>query len=431
MNTSLRLGDLFEEALQLDRDDPLSGFRSEFCIPRDKAGAELSYLCGNSLGLAPRQAAQYVNAELRAWEELGVEGHFKAQDPWVSFHELFTMPLTKIVGALPQEVVAMNTLTVNLHLMLFSFYRPTIGRSKVLVAHTPFPSDRYAIASQVALRGFDPEEEIMCMTPDNDQNVLSTEEIIATIQDRHDEIQLIIMDGVNYYTGELLDICEITKVAHRYDITVGFDLAHAVGNVPLKLHEWEVDFAVWCSYKYLNGGPGCVAGAFIHEKHGLAEQPIPRCAGWWGHDKAIRFQMGAEFVAIPGVEGWQLSNPPLFSLAALRASFDLFDQVGMERLCIKSVTLTGFLERTLGAYCADLIELVTPCDSTKRGCQLSVRVKRNAQEVFSALGQHGVVCDWREPDVIRLTPVPFYNSFGDVARCVEVIARMLEGGHKK
>lgn len=411
-----RLRELVTEA---DRNDPLAPYRARFHIPRH-GNKDATYLCGNSLGLAPLKAREYVDRELIAWEQLGVDGHFKSERPWVSFHELFTDHLCRIVGGRPHEVVAMNTLTVNLHLMLTSFYRPEPHRFRILIGHTAFPSDRYAIGSQIALHGFAPEAALLIVTPRAGEHTLRTEDIIERI-DRHcSEIALVLMDGVNYYTGELLDIPAITAAAHRHGILTGFDLAHAAGNVPLKLHDWGVDFAVWCSYKYLNGGPGCVAGCFVHEQHGLRND-IPRLAGWWGHDKASRFKMGPEFVPIPGAEGWQLSNPPLFSLAALLASLELFSEVGMERLRIKSQALTGLLDQALRSHFADRVEILTPAEAAHRGCQLSVRVKRKARQTFATLLEHGVICDWREPDVIRLAPVPLYNRFADVLHCLDVL----------
>src|SRR5581483_5311432 len=316
-------------------------------------------------------------------------------------HELFTDHLCRIVGGRPHEVVAMNTLTVNLHLMLTSFYRPEAGRFKVLAGHAAFPSDRYAIHSQIALHGFTPEDALVVAAPRPGEHTLRTDDVTALIDRHGGELALVLMDGVNYYTGEFIDIPAITAAAHRHGVVAGFDLAHAAGNVPLALHDWAVDFAAWCSYKYLNGGPGCVAGCFVHERHGLRPDPLPRMAGWWGHDKASRFAMGPEFVPIPGAEGWQLSNPPLFSLAALLASLELFSAAGMDRLRIKSEALTGFLDRALREEYADSVEVITPADPARRGCQLSVRVKRDARATFQALLARGVVCDWREPDVIR------------------------------
>jgi kynureninase len=401
-------------AAELDRDDPLAGYRERFHIP---AGA--TYLCGNSLGLAPKAAAENVERELKAWRELGVEGHFKSERPWVSFHELCTEHLARLVGAKPIEVVAMNTLTVNLHLMLTSFYRPTAARDGILVGHAAFPSDRYAIASQIALHRLKLDATLLTVTPMGNETTLDTGDIIAHIDHHRDELALVLMDGVNYLTGEFLDMRAITRAAHKHGIIVGFDLAHAVGNVPLQLHDWGVDFAVWCSYKYLNGGPGCPAGCFVHERHARTDRP--RLAGWWGHDKATRFKMGPDFQPIPGAEGWQLSNPPLFSMAALLASLELFSEVGMAALRAKSEALTGFLSDAVRELFSDWIEVLTPSEPARRGCQLSLRVRREARAAFETLKANHVVCDWREPDVIRLAPVPFYNRFADVVRCIEVL----------
>src|SRR5262245_30428570 len=419
----MTLEDLREQTAELDRSDPLAHYRSRFHIPRHVTGKDVSYLCGNSLGLAPRKAREYVDRELVAWEQFGVDGHFKRERPWVSFHELFTDHLCRVVGGHPHEVVAMNTLTVNLHLMLTTFYRVEPAPFGILVGHTAFPSDRYAIASQIALRGFTSAEALIVANPRPGEHTLRTEDVVALIQQHKSELQLVLMDAVNYYTGELIDIPTITAAAHKHGILAGFDLAHAVGNVPLALHHWNVDFAVWCSYKYLNGGPGCVAGCFVHERHGRRTN-LPRLSGWWGHDKQSRFAMGPDFNPIPGAEGWQLSNPPLFSLAALLASLELFTEVGMQQLCEKSESLTGFLDRALRELFPGWVEVHTPSDSARRGCQLSVRVKREAKKTFSALLACGVVCDWREPDVIRLAPVPFYNRFADVLRCVEVFEQI-------
>ena len=418
----MTLDELRAQAAELDRTDLLAQYRDRFAVPRHTDGTEVAYLCGNSLGLAPRNAREYVDRELAAWESLGVEGHFKHERPWVSFHELFAAHLARIVGASPHEVVAMNTLTVNLHLMLTSFYRPTPERFKVLVGHAAFPSDRYAIASHIALRGFAPEDAIVVASPRPAERALRTDDVVALVEQHRASLALVLMDGVNYYTGELIDIAAITTAAHERGIVAGFDLAHAAGNVPLALHDWDTDFAVWCHYKYLNGGPGCVAGCFVHERHGFARDPLPRMAGWWGHDKHSRFAMGPEFEPIPGAEGWQLSNPPLFSLAALLPSLEIFSEVGMERLRAKSDALTGLLERGLRELFADRVEIITPGEPARRGCQLSVRVKQHAKQAFAALVASGVVCDWREPDVIRLAPVPLSNRFADVVRCLEVLA---------
>lgn len=418
----MTLDELRHRAAELDRADPLAPYRDRFRVPRHADGREVAYLCGNSLGLAPRTARGYVDREILAWEELGVEGHFKPDLPWVAFHEAFADHLARVVGAHPHEVVAMNTLTVNLHLMLASFYRPGPRRFKVLVGHAAFPSDRYAVASQISLRGLDPEDSLVVANPRPGERTLRTGDVLALVERHAGELQLVLLEGVNYYTGEFIDIGAIAAAARRHGILAGFDLAHAAGNVPLALHDWGVDFAVWCGYKYLNGGPGCVAGCFVHERHGLAAEPPPRPAGWWGHDKATRFAMGSQFVPIPGAEGWQLSNPPLFSLAALLASLELFSDVGMAKLRAKSVALTGLLDRGLRELLPDRVEVITPSDPARRGCQLSVRVKRDAKAAFSALLAAGVVCDWREPDVIRLAPVPFYNRFSDVARCLEVFS---------
>jgi kynureninase len=418
----MTLDSLRARAAELDRADPLAHYRDRFCIPCHTDGTEVAYLCGNSLGLAPKAARESVAREMIAWEQLGVEGHFKPERPWVSFHELFAAHLARIVGASPHEVVAMNTLTVNLHLMLMSFYRPNANRCQVLVGHTAFPSDQYALASHIALRGFDPEEATITAKPRPGEHTLRTEDVVELIDKHRDALALVLMDGVNYYTGEVIDIAAITHAAHERGIIAGFDLAHAAGNVPLALHDWGTDFAVWCHYKYLNGGPGCVAGCFVHERHGFRRDPLPRMAGWWGHDKHTRFAMSAHFEPIPGAEGWQLSNPPLFSLAALLPALELFSEVGTDRLRAKSEALTGFLDSALRDLLAERVEIITPNAPARRGCQVSIRLKRDAKKAFTALVAGGVICDWREPDVIRLAPVPLYNRFADVVRCLEVLS---------
>ena len=389
----MTLDELPAQAAELDRADALAAYRDRFYIPRHADGSEVAYLCGNSLGLAPRTARACVDRELAAWEALGVEGHFKADRPWVSFHELFAPHLARIVGARPYEVVAMNTLTVNLHLMLTSFYRPGAATASRSWSGTR----RFLRTGMLSLRrsrfAASPEESLVIATPRADEYALRTEDAIALIEEHHTALALVLMDGVNYYTGEVVDIATITEAAHRHGIVAGFDLAHAAGNVPLALHDWGTDFAVWCHYKYLNGGPGCVAGCFVHERHGFARDPVPRMAGWWGHDKHSRFAMGPEFEPIPGAEGWQLSNPPLFSLAALLPALELFSEVGMDRLRAKSEALTGFLDSALRALFPEWVEIITPSDPARRGCQLSVRVKQNAKATFAALGANGVICD--------------------------------------
>jgi kynureninase len=402
-----------------DAADPLANFRDRFHIPRHE-DHEAIYFTGNSLGLMPRTVRSYVEQELKDWEALGVEGHLNARNPWLPYHEFLTEQMAGVVGALPIETVVMNSLTVNLHLLLVSFYRPTHIRRKIVIEEGAFPSDQYAVESHIRLHGYDPSEDLIELTPRRDEATLRTEDIIDVIEQEGPSISLILMGGVNYYTGQAFDMREITRAAHAEGIVVGFDLAHAAGNLELHLHDWDVDFAAWCSYKYLNGGPGSVGGAFVHERHAYCPD-IPRLAGWWGHDKDTRFLMGPEFTPMRGAEGWQVSNPPIFQMAALRASLEIFDVAGMAALREKSVKLTGYLETQLMAIDDDRITIITPNDAASRGCQLSIRVRSADKALFEAITARGVFADWREPDVIRVAPVPLYNSFTDVFRFVEIL----------
>jgi len=398
-----------EFALQLDENDELKHCRNEFHIPLQKNGEEHIYLCGNSLGLQVKRTAEFINQELEDWATFGVEGHSNAKNPWIPYHEFLTKSYSKIVGAKPTEVVAMNTLTVNLHLMMVSFYRPTKNRHKIIIEEDAFPSDIYAVESQIKYHGHSIEESLIKLTPRDGESVIRTEDIEVIIEREGDEIALIMLGGVNYYTGQVFDFERITKLGHVKGINVGFDLAHAAGNIKLELNNWGVDFAVWCSYKYLNSGPGSVAAAFVHEKH--HNSLIPRFAGWWGHNKEDRFEMPDKFNPIKSVEGWQLSNPPILSLAAIRASLSVFDEVGMDKLIAKSKKLTDYLLFLLNTIETERIEIITP---KQRGCQISIRVKNGNKELFDKITEKGVVADWREPDVIRVAPVPLYNSFSDV-----------------
>ena len=366
-------------------------------------------MCGNSLGLQPKRTKEFLNQELDDWATFGVEGHFHAKNPWMPYHEFLTESYAKIVGAKPAEVVAMNTLTVNLHLMMVSFYRPTESRHKIIIEGDAFPSDIYAVESQIKHHGLSPETSLIKLRPRDGESAIRTEDIQEIIEREGDEIALIMLGGVNYYTGQVFDFEKITKIAHNKDINVGFDLAHAAGNIKLELHKWGVDFAVWCSYKYLNSGPGSVAGAFVHEKHHNTN--LPRFAGWWGHNKEERFKMPDKFNPITSAEGWQLSNPPILSLAAIRASLSIFDEVGMDKLVSKSIKLTDYLVFLLNSVNTDRIEIITP---KERGCQLSIRVKNGDKKLFDSITVKGVIADWREPDVIRVAPIPLYNSFQDV-----------------
>lgn len=408
-------------AREMDASDTLAGLRERFHIPKTKEGRDIIYLCGNSLGLQPKSVESALMQELTDWKNLGVEGHFRAKHPWMPYHEFLTKQYADLVGAKPSEVVAMNSLTVNLHLMMVSFYRPTPTRHKIMIEGGAFPSDRYAVMSQIAYHGFDPAMSLVELFPRAGETTLRTEDIETRIRQENSGLALILLGGVNYYTGQLFDMPRITKVGHEVGCIVAFDLAHAAGNVPLRLHDWGVDFACWCSYKYLNSGPGSVAGCFVHERHGDSPN-LPRFAGWWGHDKKTRFKMGPDFHAISGAEGWQLSNPPILSLAAVKASLDIFAEAGMDALRNKSLALTGYLEFLLDSLCSDAFTVITPRSPDERGCQLSVVVKQNGRHVFDALTKAGVMCDWREPDCIRVAPVPMYNSFMDVYQFVKIFS---------
>ena len=396
-------------ALSLDAKDELRKYRDKFHIPLQKNGEEHIYMCGNSLGLQPKRTKEFLNQELEDWATFGVEGHFHAKNPWMPYHEFLTESYAKIVGAKPTEVVAMNTLTVNLHLMMVSFYQPTEKRHKIIIEGDAFPSDIYAVESQIKHHGHSPKTSLIKLRPRDGESAIRTEDIQTIIEREGDEISLIMLGGVNYYTGQVFDFENITKLGHAKGINVGFDLAHAAGNIKLELHKWGVDFAVWCSYKYLNSGPGSVAAAFVHEKHHATN--LNRFAGWWGHNKEDRFKMPDSFNPIQSAEGWQLSNPPILSLAAIRASLSIFDEVGMDKLVAKSKVLTNFLLFLLDSIETDRIEIITP---EERGCQLSIRVKNGNKILFDAITEKGVVADWREPDVIRVAPIPLYNSFQDV-----------------
>jgi kynureninase len=404
-------------ALAMDERDPLKDYRRRFFFPKTERGGCV-YLCGHSLGLQPRTVAAYVNEDLEAWANLGVEAHFCAKNPWMPYHRLLTEQMAELVGAKPVEVVVMNSLTVNLHLMMVSFYSPTPARHKILVERGAFPSDQYAVKSQIKFHGFDLESALIELTPRSGESCLRDEDIEALIARRGEEIALILLGGVNYATGQAFDMAGITRAGHAHGCAVGFDLAHAAGNLPLRLNEWGPDFAVWCSYKYLNGGPGCIAGCFVHERHNR-DLDLHRFAGWWGHDEASRFLMGPNFQPMVGAEGWQLSNPSIISLAALRASMDIFHEAGMERLRTKSIALTSYLEFLLNQNPSSSFSIVTPHEEERRGAQLSIRIPRNGRILCDKLAEQGVICDWREPDMLRVAPVPLYNSFQDVLLFVE------------
>jgi len=400
--------------IAMDERDPLKDYRDRFLIPKTSSG-DCIYLCGHSLGLQPKTAAAYVEQELKDWAALGVEGHFHAKNPWMRYHRLLTEQTAELVGAKPLEVVVMNSLTVNLHLMMVSFYRPTKERHKIVVERGAFPSDQYAVKSQISFHGFDPAASLIELTPRPGESCLHDEDIDALIEREGHEIALIMLGGVNYATGQAFDMARITRAGHARGCVVGFDLAHAAGNLLLKLHEWGPDFAVWCSYKYLNGGPGCIAGCFVHERYTHSWE-LPRFAGWWGHDEGSRFEMGPEFQPMPGADGWQLSNPSIVSLAILRASMDIFHEAGIEQLRAKSVVLTGYLEFLLNQNASRKFSIATPREKERRGAQLSIRVPERGRALCEQLNREGIVGDWREPDTFRVAPVPLYNSFQDVFR---------------
>ncbi len=406
-----------EFALQMDDRDELKTFRDKFLIPQHN-GRDVIYLCGNSLGLQPKNASKYLQDQLDAWHRLGVEGWFEGDDPWLSYHNKLTDTLSKIVGAKKDEVTVMNSLTVNLHLMMVSFYQPANNRYKIIMEAGAFPSDQYAVESQVKFHGRDPKDAVIEIRPRVGEHILRTEDIIKTIQDNADELALVLFSGINYYTGQFFDMSAITKAAHKAGAIAGFDLAHAAGNVKLELHNWDVDFACWCSYKYMNSGPGGISGIFVHEKH-FGDTSIPRFAGWFGYRQDRRFLMAAGFEPENGAEGWQVSTSPIMLMALHKAALDVFGEAGnMSILRSKGDSLTGYLEFLLNRINTDLgyalFEIITPAEVNNRGSQLSVVCSKKAKDIFNYLTRHGVIGDWREPNVIRLSPVPLYNSFKDV-----------------
>lgn len=413
-------------AAQMDEADPLRDFRNEFYIPLVN-GKPSIYFTGNSLGLQSKSTQDYVLKELENWANFGVEGHFHMKDNWYGYHDFFPGKVSKIVGCKPAEVVVMNSLTVNIHLLLVSFYRPTPKRYKILCEAKAFPSDQYAMESQVMLHSFDPGDAIIEVSPANGEHAITTERILAAIEKHKDELALVYFGGINYYNGQVFDMKAITAKAHEIGAFCGFDLAHAAGNVELHLHDWNVDFACWCTYKYLNSGPGAIGGVYIHEKHS-ADPETPRLAGWWGYDKDTRFKMEKGFKPIPTAEGFQLSNPSILDMAAHRAALDLFDKAGFKTLVKKSKVLTGFAQYILDEINTvenDVLEVLTPLAENERGCQLSILIKRNARQVFDHLKQQGVICDWREPGVIRIAPAPIYNSFMDVYQFGQILQPLL------
>lgn len=432
-----------EYASNKDATDPLISWRDKFYFPMMN-NKKVIYFTGNSLGLQPKTTQNYIINELEDWATFGVEGHLHARKPWISYHEQFAAPVSKIVGANPNEIVIMNQLTVNLNLLLVSFYRPTKNRYKILCEAKAFPSDQYAIASQVKFHGFNPEDAIIEVAPRDGEHCIHNEDIIEAIEKNKNSIALIMIGGVNYYTGQVFNMKAITEAGQKAGAVVGFDLAHAAGNVKLQLHDWNVDFACWCTYKYLNSGPGSVGGVFIHEKN-LNNPDIPRFAGWWGHDKATRFKMEKEFMPLETAEAWQMSNAPVLSMAAHRASIDIFEEVGMDALVLKAEKLTGYLEfiiddinkvllrdkssRETDTFKKEtkdgLLEIITPRDKNQRACQISILAHGRGKELFDKLTSEGVIADWREPNVIRCAPVPLYNSFEDVYRFGVILKSIL------
>ncbi|MBV7269832.1 kynureninase [Winogradskyella luteola] len=411
-------------AKQQDTLDELSSYRQQFHIPKDKHGNALIYLCGNSLGLQPKSTKAYINQELEDWANLGVEGHTDAKNPWLPYHEFLTESTAKLVGAKPIEVVTMNSLTANLHFMMASFYQPTKERYKIVIESDAFPSDKYAVESQLRHHGYDDKEGLILWKPREDEELLRYEDLEQILDVQGDEIALIMIGGVNYYTGQFFDLKRITKLGHKHNCIVGFDCAHGAGNVNLDLHNSGADFAVWCTYKYLNSGPGSLSGCFVHERHAY-DKSLNRFTGWWSHNKETRFNMRHEFDVLPGAEGWQLSNPPILSMAAIKASLDMFNEVGMEKLLRKSKKLTGYFEFLLKELGEDVIRIITPENPDERGCQLSIQVLNADKTLHDKLTESGVISDWREPDVIRCAPVPLYNSFEDVYLMVEKMKEIL------
>lgn len=403
----------------------LKNFRDEFSFPQHDS-TDVVYMCGNSLGLQPARTQEYMIRELEDWRNLGVEGHFHARNPWYSYHRWFCEPLARLVGALPHEVVAMNTLTVNLHLAMVSFYRPTESRRKIVIAGHEFPSDRYAVESQIRSHGFDPDVDLIEIQPAAGRATLTTEQIYSVIAEHGASVALVLLSGVHFYTGQRFNMKAVADCARSVGARIGLDLAHAIGNVELELHAWGIDFAVWCSYKYLNAGPGSVGGMFVHEAY--AQRPdLPRFAGWWGNDESTRFMMDHAFVPSYGADGWQLSNAQVMNMVALRASLELFEQATFAALCAKRDALTGLLVDVLREVIADhpWVHIITPDDPLQRGAQISVRFDHDGRSVFEALIARGVVVDWRTPDVIRIAPAPMYVRFSDVVRVGQALDEVL------
>ena len=413
-----------EYAIQQDQLDELSNYREQFHIPKDKNGIDWLYFTGNSLGLQPKSTQAYLQQELNDWANFGVEGHFEAKNPWMPYHEFLTDSMAEIVGAKPIEVVIMNTLTTNLHLLMVSFYQPTKTKYKIVIESDAFPSDKYAVESQLKFHGVDVDEGLILWKPRKGEELLRIEDLENILEDQGNEIALLLIGGVNYYTGQFLDIKRIAALGHAKGCMVGIDLAHGVGNIQPNLHDSNVDFAAWCTYKYLNAGPGSLGGLFVHEKH-AHNKDLKRFAGWWNHNKETRFNMRQPFDVMEGAEGWQLSNPPILSMAAIKASLDMFAKVGMDALRKKSEKLTGYFEFLINALHNDSIKIITPSNPEERGCQLSIQVKNADKSLHKKLTEAHIITDWREPDVIRAAPVPLYNTFQDVYKMVEKLKSIL------
>ncbi|HRH65486.1 MAG TPA: kynureninase [Bacteroidia bacterium] len=422
-------------AQKMDATDPLRKFREQFYFPLSN-GQPVRYFTGNSLGLQPRSTQEYVLNELEDWATWGVEGHFHSRFPWFHYQDILTGQIAALLGAKPEEVVSMNSLTTNLHLLLVSFYRPTPSRYKIICEYDAFPSDLYALQSQAHVHGFNPEEAVVYLQPREGEHCLRTEDILNSIQEHGTSLATVMLGAVNYYTGQYFELEKITAAAQKAGATCGFNLAHAAGNVKMKLHDWNVDYACFCSYKYLNAGPGGVSGIFIHERHGN-NTSLPRFAGWWGNDPETRFSMPRKFVPAKGARGWQLSNAPVLSMAALKASLDIFEKADFHKLSVKSRTMTAYLEfiiREINAAAKknnkeEPILIITPDDPEQRGCQLSLVVKKNGKAIYKQLTEHGVIVDWREPDVIRAAPVPLYNSFEDIFYFGQLLGQAISASH--
>lgn len=416
--------DALEAAKQLDQKDSLAEFRSRFLIPKTSDGRDYIYLCGNSLGLQSKGIRSIIEQELSDWEAFGVHGHHDAQRPWYKYHEFLTEPMAAVLGAKPLETVIMNTLTVNVHLMLVSFYQPKPSKFKILIEYSSFPSDRYAVESQIRFHGYDPKEALIILEPKLGKDYVSRQQMDEVFAREGDQIALALIGSVNYYTGQAYPIAYLTQLAHAHNCKIGFDLAHGAGNLLLNLHEDGPDFAVWCGYKYLNGGPGTLAGCFVHERH-ANNSDLPRFAGWWGHDKSKRFKMEPKFEYIPGAEGWQLSNPPILPMACLLESLQIFQKAGMKAIREKNLAMGSLLLQWIKELLHPNLKILTPENPEERGAQLSIRLKDANKQIFQNICSAGVIADWREPDVIRIAPVALYNNFTDIANFMDIFQTAL------